>query len=59
MKVTGWLIMQPGGDRPYFCTRPPTDYEKKNGAKIFEFTLDVPGFTQVDGLIQAAAKEAL
>lgn len=55
MKVQGFLIMEPGMDRPLFCHNPPVDYEKKPGAKIYRFELDVPEFFKVDGCLQAVA----
>ena len=58
MKVHGYLIMHPGGDRPYFQHTPPTAYQKATGAKVFSFTIDVPGFLEVDGHIEATAAPA-
>jgi len=55
MKVQGYLIMHPGGDRSYFQHSPPTDYQKKQGAKVYSFVLDVPDFIEIDGHIEAAA----
>lgn len=51
MIVTGYLIMEPGADRPYFCHKPPVSYEKKEGAKVFIFSVLVPDFVTVDGRI--------
>lgn len=59
MKVTGFLIMEPGGDRPYFSHTMPAEYQRKPGSKIFLFCLDVPGFEKVDGVIQASASEVV
>ena len=56
MKVQGYLIMEPGADRPYFSHTEPTDYQKKPGAKVYSFALDVPGFEKLDGHITAVAK---
>ena len=57
MKVTGFAIMHPGGDRPYFCHSVPSSYERPPGSKIFEFSFEVPGFGVVDGKIQAVGEE--
>jgi hypothetical protein len=59
MKVCGYLIMEPGADRPYFSHNPPTAYWPKEGSKVFSFELDVPGFEKVDGAIRTIAVEAL
>jgi hypothetical protein len=53
MKVSGFLIMHPGGDRPYFSHSYPTDYLRVVNAQVFRFELEVPGFEKVDGMIQA------
>ncbi len=55
MKVQAFLIMEPGADRPYFSHTEPTDYQKKLGARVYSFTLDVPSFEKVDGRIEATA----
>ena len=53
MFVQGYLIMEPGMDRPCFSHSPPTTYQKKAGAKVYSFLLDVPDFAQVDGHLSA------
>jgi hypothetical protein len=59
MKVPGWLIMEPGADRPYFCHNPPTDYQRRPGAKVYHFVLEVPDeFVWMDGLISAEVDAA-
>lgn len=55
MHVDGYLILEPGADRPYFSHTPPTEYQKKPGAQIYAFTLVVPDFVKVDGRIEAVA----
>lgn len=57
MKVNGFLIMEPGMDRPLFQHTAPTQYQRKPGSKLFEFALDVPGFDIVDGRLVATAIE--
>jgi len=44
MKAPLYVITQPGADRPYFSHTPPEETQKKPGAKVFEFLLDLPGF---------------
>jgi hypothetical protein len=44
MKHQLYVIMQPGADRPYISHTPPTEFQKKPGAKVFDFVLDIPGF---------------
>jgi hypothetical protein len=55
MKVCGYLIMEPGADRPYFCHNPPTEYQRKPGAKVYAFSLDIPDFIELDGRIATNA----
>ena len=55
MKVQGYLIIEPGADRPYFCHNPPTDYQKKPGAKVYSFVLHVPDAVVVDDRCTAVA----
>lgn len=56
MIVTGYLILEPGADRPYFSHSAPTDYQKKPGAKVYSFQLDVPNFIEVDGRIASCTQ---
>ena len=56
MLVDGYLILEPGADRPYFSHTPPTEYQKKPGAKIYSFSLFVPDFIEVDGHVEVVAK---
>lgn len=56
MIVQGYLILEPGADRPYFSHNPPTEYQKKPGAKVYAFSLSVPDFEKVDGHIAAVAQ---
>jgi hypothetical protein len=53
MIVNGYLILEPGADRPYFSHTPPTAYQRKPGAKVYVFSLNVPDFMEVDGVIQS------
>ena len=54
MYVDGYLILEPGADRPYFCHHYPSEYvaTRKPGSMVFSFRLDVPGFEKVEGIIQ-------
>jgi hypothetical protein len=55
MYIDGYVIVEPGGDRPYFCLAYPASYlatGAKPGAKVFSFRLDVPGFEKIQGVIQ-------
>lgn len=54
MIVNGYLILEPGMDRPCFA-HDATHYKKKPGAKVFSFALDVPDFEVVDGRLAAVA----
>jgi hypothetical protein len=43
--VTGYVIDEPNGDRPYFCHSVPHEYLSKaseRGGRIYEFTLELP-----------------
>jgi hypothetical protein len=55
MKVQGYLILEPGADRPYFAHNPPSEYQRKPGAKVYDFVLDIPDFCEIDGRITATA----
>ena len=46
--VTGWLVLDPKGDRPYFWNRPPSDLERRPGMEVHQFTLEVPSHIPVD-----------
>lgn len=56
MTVKGYLILEPGADRPYFSHSFPTEYQKKSGAEIYVFELSVPRFHAIDGRIAAVAE---
>jgi hypothetical protein len=51
-----YIIFEPGADRPYFSHDPPTNYQKKEGAKIYVVEANIPEFAHVDGRITAMAK---
>jgi hypothetical protein len=57
MLINAYLILEPGADRPYFCHQFPTSYTPEPGAKVFSFTLDVPGFEKKNGVIQLEVKD--
>ena len=59
MKYQLYVIMQPGADRPYISHTPPTEFQKKPGAKVFDFMLDIPGFEADEtlGVIRLAKVE--
>lgn len=43
MKLSGWLALAKGGDRPYFFSTPPVEYARtKPEARFFEFELEIP-----------------
>jgi hypothetical protein len=54
MHVQLYLILEPGADRPYICHHYPESYPLKEGAKVFEVELDVPGFEMHERVIQIA-----
>lgn len=54
MIVNGYLIFEPGMDRPCFA-HDPSHYKKKPGAKVFSFAVVVPDFELVDGHLAAVA----
>jgi hypothetical protein len=56
MVIAGYLILEPGADRPYFSHTFPGVYLKKPGAKVYSFELYVSEFELVDGHITAVAK---
>jgi hypothetical protein len=56
MIVTIYVIMEPGGDRPYLSHTPPTEYQKKDGAKVYLVEANIPEFAQIDGRITAIGK---
>jgi hypothetical protein len=42
-KITGYVIVEPGGDRPYFSHSAPIDYVRaKPDARVFRFSLWLP-----------------
>jgi hypothetical protein len=51
-----YVIMEPGADRPYFSHTPPTEYQRKDGAKIYLFEGNIPEWFIVDGRITAVGK---
>lgn len=65
--VTGYLIDEPDGDRPYFCHRVPKEYVRARGARVFGFAVRLPPShwflheptiaTIVDGSLDADAIE--
>jgi hypothetical protein len=55
MIVRGYLVLEPGMDRPCFC-HDPTPYKKRPGAKVFSFDLSVPEFDLIDGRLTAVAQ---
>jgi hypothetical protein len=56
VNIPGYLILEPGADRPYFSHSFPNEYVKKPGAKIYAFELYVSEFELVDGHVTAVAK---
>jgi hypothetical protein len=56
MIVRGYLVLEPGMDRPCFWHNIPESYVPKPGAKVYSFDLDVPDFDKVDGRLAAVAK---
>ena len=53
MKIPGYVIIEPGADRPYFCHEFPERYERKPGSRVFFFELEVPEpVREVDGTAQ-------
>jgi hypothetical protein len=48
MIVRGYLILEPGADRPYFWHHYPKDYKKKPGSRVYSFDLVVPEYNLVD-----------
>ena len=59
MIVTGYLILEPGADRPYFSHTYPTGYQKKPGAQVYQFDVPLPDFEHVDGKILAVVRAEL
>lgn len=53
-----YAIVEPGADRIYYSHTPPTEYQKKPGAKVYEVNLYFPDLVASDGLITARAKES-
>jgi hypothetical protein len=51
-----YIILVPGADRPYFSHHPPTEYQKKEGAKVYLAEVNIPEFAQVDGRVTAMGK---
>lgn len=56
MIVQVYIVMHPGGDRPYFTHDPPTEYQKKDGAKVYLAEVNIPEWFLVDGHITAVGK---
>lgn len=56
MIVRGYVVLEPGMDRPCFWHSIPSTYVPKPGAKVYSFDLDVPDFDKVDGRLTAVAK---
>jgi hypothetical protein len=56
MIVSIYVIMEPGGDRPYFSHTAPTEYQKRDGVKVYLVEANIPEFTQIDGRITAIGK---
>jgi hypothetical protein len=54
MVVSVWLIAVDGGDRIYTTTKPPTLKLGPND-KVFRTDIYLPGFRDVDGVVQATA----
>jgi hypothetical protein len=59
MIVNVYILMQPGADRPYVSTHPPSEefQQAEPGMKLFVALVDLPGFDKVDGVVQATAVE--
>lgn len=58
MIVPIYVLMQPGADRPYVTTfMPSEECQKKPGTKLFCVMADLPGFSKIDGVVQAEAIE--
>lgn len=59
MKYTGYLLMEPGMDRPCFSHRPPTLEQARayrtEGIEVYQFELDIPTHELVDGKLRKAA----
>lgn len=56
MRYTAYLLCEPGMDRPCFSHTPPSDAQRarlaEKGGRVYELDLIVPGFEQVDGILQ-------
>jgi hypothetical protein len=52
MKVTGYVVLEPGFDRPCISESPPLTYQKKPGSKVYQFELDLPDWNIVDGKLE-------
>jgi hypothetical protein len=57
MIVNVYIVMRPGGDRPYVSTFLAPSLIKEPGTQVFLAEVDVPGFKQVDGIIRVAGAE--
>lgn len=58
MIVPIYVLMQPGADRPYVSTfMPGAECQQKPGTKLFVVVADLPGFSKVEGVVQATATE--
>jgi hypothetical protein len=55
-KITGYVIVEPGGDRPYFSHSAPLEYlRSKPDARIFAFALwlpDAPNRAESSGVVE-------
>jgi hypothetical protein len=52
-----YLIVEPGADRVFVSSRPPNDYVRKPGSKVFLANVDLPGVEIVDGVVAVLAEE--
>lgn len=57
MIINAWLVLTPGGDRPYLSTNAPVSLAPKEGQRVFRVELDVPEPTAIDGVISAKLME--
>lgn len=59
MNITGYVVLDPKGDRPYFSSNPPpSTLDRSGGVRVFSFTVEVPDPVPLDGTLSAEAKEA-
>lgn len=59
MIVNVYILMVPGGDRPYVSTTLPSEaLQRTPGTKLFLAPVELPGFDRgVDGVVQVKAAE--